>query len=177
MPYSVPEGFFEESIGSLPALTADEDPVLFGNGPKTLPFDVPTGYFQQLPAQILDRLPKQEAPVVQMNAVTRKGSKWMKMAVAAAVAGVLAISGLRYFNSADPAITAPEGQSIARELKAFSDSELESFVRNTDAGSNLATRKKPARKGEAALLKDVSDKELEAFLDQFPSDDDDSGIN
>ncbi|HEU4471942.1 MAG TPA: hypothetical protein VFR58_12700 [Flavisolibacter sp.] len=170
MPYALPDGYFEQTASILPLLTADENSSLLELAGKGMPYEVPSGYFERLPQLILAKTGKPRGKVVSF------GKGWMRAIAAAVVAGAIAFSGLLYSGNDK---TATPDNRVAKELKMFSDVELDSFIRNADAQSNpTATRNRPARSGESKrLLKDVSDKELEAFLDQFPTDYEESGIN
>src|SRR5687768_5078404 len=51
MPFSVPDDYFEQSAGTLPALVND-DPELAGLS-KSTPYQTPAHYFTELPARLL----------------------------------------------------------------------------------------------------------------------------
>ena len=164
MPYAVPDQYFRSSMESLPAFTEEEgSPVLSAIG-KELPYTVPMGYFENLPDAILDKAGLKGAKVVRMNTT----KKWMRMAVAAMVVGIIAISGILYMNNRqDIAVDNP--QWVAKQLKNVSDSELDRFLKSTPAG----TASKSTAVGEEVeeFLDEVSDTELETFLAQVPSED------
>src|SRR4030095_12563778 len=104
MPYAVPAGFFqnlsevvlkkisehedyqtsEEEIGSL-------SPLLSSLKNKN-PYSVPAGYFEALETKV----EKKETKVI---SITRR--KWYRLAVAAAVIGIVAISGIFLFKNRD----------------------------------------------------------------------------
>lgn len=170
MPYSVPEDFFELNIEGLKAFTSEsEESLVLSFIEKEMPYEVPAGYFANVPEQVLQKVSNQGARVIPMMR-----RKWMRMAVAAAVTGVMAISGIVYFsnrgnNKADsnePALTA---------VKKASTEELNEFIKTTavditdDKIQVTAQNKTP--KTEAKIFADVTDKELDAFLDQMPTDD------
>jgi hypothetical protein len=172
MPYSLPDNYFQD----LSAITdeKEESAVLSYIG-KTMPYDVPPGYFDTLPGALLERLHPSRAKVIPMY---RK--KWMKMAVAASIAGIIAISGFFYFNKKD-SISVNNPQWVAKNIKNVSSTAIEEFIKTTDVtltSTNTTTAQtKPKTADVKKLLQDVPDKELETFLDQVPTDDDDLVIN
>ena len=94
MPYELPEQFFQTLDEDLQfIMTEEEESATLSLINKEMPFEVPAGYFNDLPQQVLEKLPSKGAKVIHM-----KSRKWMRVAVAAMFAGVIAISGLLYFN-------------------------------------------------------------------------------
>jgi len=161
MPYSVPGGYFDENIESLPAFTREsEDSLVLSFVEKEMPYDVPSGYFAGLPDAVLQKV-NSNARVVPM--IRRR---WMHIAAAAVVAGIITLSGLAYFKSGttvkDP---------VAVEIKKASTEELNAFVEAAGAKQDENSTAQNSNDVKQ-LLKDVSDKELEAFLNQVPTEDD-----
>jgi hypothetical protein len=162
LPFQVPAGYFEDNIQVLPVLTAADPVPSFS---RIMPYEIPAGYFESLPDRILARFAEPKAKVIP---IMRR--KWMKLAVAACVAAVITISGLVYMNR--PASSGASGADpLASELKSVPTSELDAFLNSVEGSS--ATAQGTVRTGEVKeLLQDVSDKELDAFLEQLPADDD-----
>ena len=164
MPYSLPENFFESSLAELPVLITDkeESPVLSYIG-KSMPYFLPEGYFESLPAQIVTRLTGSGTKVIPM--VKRK---WMRIAVAAVVFGMISISGLFYFISKKDHTQDPIAQ-----IKSVSTRDIDNFLKNTDvSATNSITAQSTSRTNEIKnMLQDVPDNELDSFLNQVPSDD------
>jgi len=175
MPFEVPADYFQSSMDDLASISADnEDSIILSLIAKEMPYEVPYDYFEELPASVLKRVAPQKAKVVSMK---RHG--WMKIAAAAMVAGIITVSGIFYFNSGRE-IPVDNPQWVASKLKTVSDKELEEFVKTTDVSpANVATATKTASKNiqHKRLLQDISDKDLDAFLDQVPSDDEALAIN
>jgi hypothetical protein len=101
--------------------------------------------------------------------------KWMRLAVAAMVTGVIGISGITYFNNRGNT-TSSGSDPVAVELKKVSMEELNEFISNTafdiTDDKSPVTAKNNSRKPETKkIFADVSDKELDAFLSQVPTDD------
>ncbi len=164
MPYAVPDQYLTSNEASLPAFTADEDSVVLSAIGKEMPYTVPQGYFENLPDALLRKAGLKEAKVVRMN----PARNWMKLAVAAMVAGIITISGIVYMiNRQDVAVDSP--QWVSMQLKIVSDSELDRFLKSTPVG----TASKTTAVGEEVeeFLDEVSDAELETFLAQVPSED------
>ena len=165
-PYSVPEGYFS-NIGNdiTSAVSVDEMPPVLKYIGKDLPYDVPEGYFDNLPGDILRKLEKKPAKVISF---TR--NRVFKMAAAAMVAGILMISGFMYFNrdQVDP-VNNPESW-VAKKLQGVSNQELQDFIETADISTDDKTASNPNEVKE--MLGDVSVKEIDAFLAQIPTDDD-----
>ena len=177
MPYQVPEDYFEVNVEVLPAITADnEDSLILSFLEKEMPYEVPKGYFLNLPEQVTEKVEASRPKVVKMGA-----RKWMKLAVAGMIVGIITFSGIAYFNNgktglADSGTVATKG--IEKDLKAISTEELKSFIKTSTATTvNTETAQNTRKTTEVkALLEDVSDKELNAFLDQLPTDDSEEDI-
>ncbi len=165
MPYDVPENYFGTTADQLEAITSDEESLVLSFISKEMPYQVPAGYFAGFPEQMLDKLPRQQARVIPMMK-----RKWMRMAVAASVTAIMAISGFLYFNNRNE--IAPAGnETVSTELKDVSTEELDAFIKNATGGKQPAASDDiTASEDASALLNDVSDKELEAFLSGVPVD-------
>jgi hypothetical protein len=175
MPFEVPQDYFQNSMDDLAIIgSEDEESAVLSLIEKEMPYKVPYGYFESLPESILNRVVPRKGKVVSM---AKRG--WMRVAAAAMVAGIITISGIFYFNrSKDIPVDNP--QWVASKLKTVSDKELEEFVKTTDVNSTgVVTAKKSASKTtqNKRLLQDISDKDLDAFLDQVPSDDEALALN
>lgn len=169
MPYSVPDQYFQSTLEVLPVLISEEkESLVLSFIEKEMPYEVPGGYFEKLPAEVLAKLPRQKAKVFP---IVRR--KWMHVAAAAIVAGIITLSGIVYYTD-KPANDA--SAPIAQQLKNVSTSELDAFIKSTsatlspDATTQTTAEVKP-------LLQDVSTNELEAFLDQVPAEDEEPLIN
>jgi len=160
-PYTVPEGYFEETLSGLPAITGTASPALLSLIEKEGPYTVPLGYFANFHESVLQ---KRGARVVQMK---KRG--WMRMAVAAAITGIMALGGYMYTQRSDA------GKPVAVQLKNVSTQELDAFIRAAGAGvsSTETAQSSPAVQPEVEkMLDDVSDRELDAFLSQVPYEED-----
>lgn len=185
MPYSLPAGYFEENLSALPAFAGEtESPVLEAIGKKQ-PYTVPQDYFDNLPQQVLAKVAQPKANVVPLFSRT-----WMRAAVAAAMIGIVFLSGYQYFNSGgddqtasqQPADTSQNWMArnmhpVVRDIQKASTRDLEEFMNTVPVAPKQETAAKPAEKTEVKnLLKDVSVKEIDAFLEQLPTADDELAL-
>jgi hypothetical protein len=163
MPYAVPENYFESNIEGLSTFTSEsEESLVLSFIEKEMPFEVPKGYFANVPDQVFEKISNQSERVMPMK------RKWMRMAAAALVAGVMAISGIFYFtNRGGNGTTDP-----VTAVKKASTEELNNFINTTavtDDKSQVTVNNNPKTE---KIFADISDKELNDFLDQMPTDDD-----
>ncbi len=178
MLYSVPLGFFQdfgdsvmarlnENVNHLPKESFGQSgkeeieslsPLLSSLKNKN-PYSIPEGYFETLGTTV----EKKEAKVI---SITKR--KWSRMAVAAAVIGIIAITGLLLFNNGTINIDKhPQAWVKKNVINKVSDEKINEFV--TLVAPNET--QKTAEENEAAtqeevkeLMKDVSQKELDEFL-------------
>ena len=129
-----------------------------------MPYEVPQGYFEGLSDKVLNRVIKKPARIISMQ------RRFVRMAVAAVVAGIMVVSGFMYFNQGkvDPS-TNPE-QWLTKNLKGVSGEELDSFIETADISSDEPVLSNTTEVRQ--MLSDVSVNEMDAFLAQIPTDDD-----
>jgi len=163
MPYAVPEDYFQSNIEGLKAFTSEsEESLVLSFVNKEMPYGVPAGYFANVPEQVLEKIATQRVKVVP---VMRR--KWLQLAVAAAITGIMAISGIFYFSDRGSNGTSDPVTAV----KKASTEELNDFINTTaitDDKSQITVNNSPKEK---KLFADISDKELNEFLDQMPVDD------
>ena len=173
LPYSVPDNYFQSNIENLGAFTSEsEESLMLSFIDKEMPYEVPAGYFANVAEQVLEKVSGRNAKVVPIAK-----RKWMQLAVAAAVTGIMAISGIMYFGghtgntlaSGDPATVVKK--ATTKELNDFINSTTVTIT--NDQKQVTAKNKTEAKK----IFNDVSDKELDAFLSQMPTDAEDIDIN
>ena len=164
MPYEVPEDYFQSNIEGLTAFTSDsEESLVLSFIEKDMPYEVPTGYFANVPEQVLEKISARGAKVVPIGR-----RKWIRLAVAAAFTGIMAVSGIFYFNNRGNNGTT--GDPVTAVEKATTE-ELNDFINTTavtDDKSQVTVNNNPKTE---KIFADVSDKELNDFLDQMPADD------
>jgi len=163
MPYTVPQNYFEAD--DLSFITEEEKlPGYLANLERSMPMEVPEAYFETLPQIILARVSETKARVVSIS------KRWMRIAAAATIAGVIALSGYVYFNSKNN-ISVDNPQWVAKKLKNVDTKELDAFIQMTDV--TVANTKAPAVNAAElkTLLQDVSNEELEIFLEELSTED------
>jgi hypothetical protein len=172
LPYSIPDDYFQSNIEGLKAFTSEsEESLVLSFIDKEMPYEVPAGYFANVPEQVLEKVSNRGAKVVPMMK-----RKWVRLAVAAMATGIIAISGITYFNN--KGTNEPAVDPVAKVLKKTSTQELNDFIKSTvvDVTTPVTAQSSPS-KTEKKLFDDVSDKELDAFLNQVPTDADEIDIN
>ena len=178
-PYSVPSGYFDGLEEKLMEglrqhadyLTSEEEltslsPLLSGLKRENL-YAVPDGYFENLTTELSTAVSrKSEAKVIPLTS-----RRWFRYASAAVVSGFIVFTGLTYFNrpNNNPVEANKAWAKVEKNVSTLSDKELKDFVQYTDAGlsgNEIVTGKTAPAEDVKELLKDVSDKELQQFLDQ-----------
>jgi hypothetical protein len=161
MPFSVPEGYFETFPGLIQSGLQLEEvyPGLADLNQKPT-YQVPEGYFEGLTAQVVARVKASAQP----GKLVSFGRRWMRMAAAAAITGLLVTGAfLSYQNNqvstpADP----------INELSSVSDQEILNYMQNQEVpalesgGTNMAVSNFTDNDVKD-LMSDVSDAELEQY--------------
>ena len=166
---SVPPDYFASLGANLPAFISEEElSPLLATASRTMPNAVPVGYFEGLSMEILSKVERPAAKVVSMNR-----SSWMRMAVAAVVAGIMAVGGIVYFNSNSGSGGNVQSTAwVEKGLKGVSDASLTEFINATDPAQAGGVAQTTTHATEVRqMLTDVSDGEMDAFLAQVPTDD------
>jgi hypothetical protein len=169
-PYSVPARFFQNlSDDVLKKISEHENhqtskeeidglsPLLSSLKNKN-PYSIPAGYFEKLETGV----EKKETKVI---SITRR--RWYRLAVAAVIIGIVAISGLAIFKSkqVDPNKN-PQAWIEKNVDKKVSKNKLDEFVKLAEGEStNVTSEKDDVKLAEIKeLMKDVPEKEIEEFL-------------
>jgi hypothetical protein len=169
MPYAVPAGFFQELSDDLLKKISDHEVYqtskeeieslspLLGSLKNKNPYSIPAGYFEALESKV----EKKETKVISIT--TRR---WYRLAVAAVVIGIVAIGGLLFIKpQADP-VDNPQAW-FEKNLKKVNKDKIDEFVSlaNDDSNEKVDNESEAAKKAEIKeLMKDVPEKEIEAFL-------------
>lgn len=172
--FDVPQSYFEalpeKMLANIKKMSANEStqeelgnisPLLSGLK-KEMPYYVPQGYFE-------NKLITPGKPEVQVVSISKR--KWFRYAAAAVVVGVLLIAGVLYKSQQSTGTAhslAKFEKKLLKEIKKTSDKELDEFlVQFSDAGltgeEKVSTE---ADKEVKELLKDVSETELQKFLEE-----------
>jgi gas vesicle protein len=184
MPYSVPAGFFEslnedilekikkygdrlqkESIGQTSREEIEALSPLLSSLKNKNPYAIPGGYFEGLETKVIRKDSFGEKKESKVISITKR--KWYRLAVAAVVIGVIAISGLAIFRSkqVDPNKN-PQAWIEKNVDKKVSKDKIDEFVKLAeDESINVSSEKDDVKHAEIKeLMKDVPEKEIEAFL-------------
>lgn len=173
MPNSVPPGYFEGLAERVMELVRESNdyqtskeeletlsPFLSGLK-KTMPYSVPQGYFESLGE-------KRNLSTAKVISITKH--RWFRYAAAAVVTGVIVLAGFMYFNSRNSVDPVEQPYAwVKKSIKKVDKSDIDAFVKLADEElTNLAAvATSPVKPEEIKeLMKDVSDKEIQDFLDE-----------
>ena len=164
MPFAVPQGYFDASTDDLASWVKDERAVLFGVD-KEVPYEVPAGYFENLPGTILKKVAPNETKVISISSSRR----WMRYAVAALIAGVIAISSVLYFGKEKSGDNIADSYSwVEKHLENVPDKELDEFLNTVNISTPTIAKSGSSDKIEVRkLLKDIPNAELDKFLEEM----------
>ncbi len=186
MPHSVPDGYFdtlgktlEQTISPVNEQTAKEELESFSPFLSELKnketYTVPVGYFENLQPAINIEHAGFKAKVVSITS-----RKWFRYAAAAVVIGFVATMAFLIRDKKD---IDPDNKSYAwveKNLKKVSTDDINEFVELANA-ETTDIAKVEAKDEIDNLLKDVSDKEIQEFLNDTqlaePGTDDDLILN
>ena len=171
MPYSVPAGFFQNLSDAIlqkiskhaDYQTSEEEietlsPLLSSLKNKN-PYSVPAGYFGSLETGI----DKKETKVISIT--TRR---WYRLAVAAAIIGVVTIGVLLFIKSDQVDPNKNPDKWISKNVnKKVSEEKIDEFVKLAeDEALNTTDETDESKQAEIKeLMKDVPEKEIQDFLD------------
>ncbi len=179
--YTVPDDYFNTLANNVLA-------GIQSTAENTLPIKstsatVPAGYFDSLANNILTKIKETETPVVVLQ--PRKKT-WIKYAVAAAIIGLIALTGIRYFTPVpqpDTAVVTTVNAGVSKSLQSVPENELEVIVTTLakEAVSEKTTTTNTVTNSKndvlvANLLNEVSTTELASFLNEFDEDVDDENF-
>lgn len=182
--YIVPQDYFEGFAGSVLNKIKNENfssensqdelvtisPLLAGLKRDNL-YSVPEGYFESLSEGVITTaIPEQ--PEAKVISITHH--KWFRYAVAAVIFGIIALSGILLFsnNTPKPVDAEKAWAKVEKKVENISDSAIEKFVQ-TDSTTVIKNTDIASIKVD---VKDISDKDIQNFLDQTSDPDDDASI-
>ncbi len=173
MPFTVPKGYFFQTTEGLLELVKEDVLPDFLQTDKKMPYAIPQGYFENLHEIILRKVNPKQAKVISINT----SRKWMRYAVAAMMAGVIAVSSILYFGNKSIDPSAQSHEWVTKKLKNVPDKELDEFINTTDVSSTAMAKTEASNKTELRkILKDIPDTELDKFLDEVPFDNEESSL-
>ncbi len=149
---------------------------------KTMPFTVPSNYFEDLSSRQEESSGKVVPFREQAKVVAFRKKKWLRLAAAAAITGIIALGGLLYFNNRNKDLNqsfAKFEKKLDKEIKKTSDQELSDFIQQfTIAGLNGEEKAFNDPKAEPKeYLKDVPESELKQFLQETADPDLDDDLS
>ncbi|MGQ0740526.1 MAG: hypothetical protein ACT4OJ_15865 [Bacteroidota bacterium] len=177
IPYSLPIDYFEgldekmmqgvrnsSDYQTVSEETESISPLLAGLN-KEMPYNVPQGYFENLAADITVKENKQEAKIISISS-----RRWFRYAAAAVVTGVIVMAGFMIFKPNVDPVEQPYVW-VKKSVKKVDLKEIDAFVKLVD--ENLSNQKEVAVNPVSSeeikeLMKDVSDKEIQDFLNETP---------
>jgi hypothetical protein len=174
MPHSVPAGYFDTLGKKLEQtiLTGNESaqeeletlsPLLSGLRNKKT-YTVPAGYFENLQPAVDKENADSKAKVVSITS-----RKWFRYAAAAVVVGFVATIGFILLNKNESIDPASKSYAwVEKNLKKVSTNDINEFVELANEGTTDIV-KTEAKDEISNLLKDVSDKEIQEFLNETQS--------
>ena len=183
MPYAVPAGFFQDlSEDVLKKIKAHDDhqtseeeietlsPLLSSLKTKN-PYSLPAGYFERLETGIVPNDSPKESFVTlgemkEAKVISITSRKWFRLAAAAIVIGIVAVSGLFLIKNRPTDGIAKTEKIIKEVVKKVDAEKIDEFVSLTnDDNEKTDMESDAAKKAEIKeLMKDVPEKEIEAFL-------------
>lgn len=170
MPYAVPTGYFQNlsedvlnNISEHEDYRASEEEIenlspLLSSLKNKKTYSAPAGYFETLETKIV----KQETKVI---SITRR--RWYRLVIAAVVIGIVVIGGLLFIKSGQVNPVDNPHAWIEKNVKKVDKAKIDEFVSlaNDDSSEKVDNESDAAKKDEIKeLMKDVSEKEIEAFL-------------
>lgn len=185
--YFVPEGYFENLAGNIlskiknsPANSVQQElkelSPLLSSIPKTNVYTVPENYFETLQIAAIKENVQPAAKVILIGSKTRK---WLNYAAAACIAAVLFGGGYLYFAKEKPLVPGVSIYNpplatvdVQKEISGLSDDEINNYLKdhnNTAVYTNVADDNNSENMDILqSLLQNVSDEEIQQYLNQNP---------
>jgi hypothetical protein len=180
--FEVPAGYFDHLAGNILNRIKTEDvsgareeigvlSPLLANISREMPFQVPHSYFDQLPERITHQ--QQEAKVVQMGTRSRVIPRWLKMAAAACITGILAFgvyqfatrnnggTGSEIASNNNPTLEQVKDFNLDSELEKLSGTDINNYLCETGAIACNDSKEEELSK----QLSEISDEELDKYLE------------
>ena len=189
MPYLVPQDYFESFSG---AVVESAQAIEFVNNElenlspmmadlrNKNPYSTPLGYFEQLPNSILSRVGTEIRPAGRVISISSRKT-WLKFAAAAIFIGF--ISTVSFF-ALNIKTAVPNTDPIA-SLSKVSDDEMVNYLQNQElaipdstlANSPLATIDLSSGNDAVDLLSNITDDELQQYVNEDISFKEDDHVN
>lgn len=146
---------------------------------KINPYHTPVGYFDK----IAENFNQEKNTFSDIRVISITNRKWFRMAVAAVTISFFAMTGIFYLtqnNKVDP--TKNPDRWMSKNIRPLSTQDIDAFIYANDPGfsfTDMAVSKPEKTAFVKSLLEDVSDSELQHFLDDatFDMDEEDVLLN
>ncbi len=165
--YAVPDNYLAELPERILARvdTVAEEEVL-PLSPASNPYKIPAGYFDSIGAQIVNKTKRPDGSVKPLG-------RWKRLAIAASfmlVGGVGLLFYISIFSgSKDSLVMAPA-------LEKMESSELAGFLQD-ESETSLGTIHRKKASDDSQLFQGISNQELESFLNENSSDENETFFN
>jgi hypothetical protein len=175
--FTVPDGYFaglpeEITIGANAIEFVNEElenlsPVMLSVKSSNV-YTLPQGYFDSLPSNML-QIAKAQTPAKVVSISFAK--KIRRYAAAAAIAGIITISGWWYVQHS-AATTKSNGAAakVEQEIKTFNDEEIEQYINNTQTNYNsvaiITNAEEMSTDNIKDMIADIPDDELQQYLEE-----------
>lgn len=191
--YAVPEGYFDnladnilKKIKSLSVNPVQQEleelSPLLGKIAKTNVYSVPENYFNKL--EPINKMQGDSLPAAKVISIGNRARKWVNYAAAACIATVLFGGGYLYFSGNKPPAT--QGSSsippiakmdVQKEISSLSDDDINNYLKdnNNTAVYTNTNDADPQNLDVETLLQNVSDEEIQQYLNQHPEPDETGG--
>jgi hypothetical protein len=168
-PYTIPAGYFEaledrlESVVHVTAEFKNADDELEGLSPllrglkKENPFSVPQGYFENLSAPVVE----------EVKVVSITSRRWFRMAAAAVVIGIVALTGVLLIGKGGVDPNKNSHKWVQKNLKKVSTEKIDEFVKlvENEKGIDGSVASINTNRSEIKeLIKDIPESDLQDFL-------------
>lgn len=131
-------------------------------------YEVPEGYFESFPAQMLEKVKAEPA-----TRVIPFGKRFFRYAAAAVVAGIITLGAWLWIKKpADPFTASQADKNVLQKVQQISDSEIAAYVENsalTASNEKIAalTDIDVNNEGPSLMLIHISDEELQQYLEEY----------
>ncbi len=131
-------------------------------------YDIPKNYFEHFNPAISNKNTKPGAKIISL----KNNRRWLNYAAAACVAAVLLFSGYLYTSNKNNAKPAYAKVNVQKEISTLSDDEIADYLKNntsTAIFTNVGNDDNQLPNLDVQnLLQNMSDEELQQYLDQHP---------
>jgi hypothetical protein len=158
MPYSVPEGYFEE----LEAIVDEKElsPLMAGLQGQS-PYQAPEGYFDSFPERMTAHVGTAKAAPARVISMNRSRKAWWQYSAAAVVAGfIFSIGWLRLHTPANKSVIS--SIDVTQSLAKVTDQELGNYMDNQDI--HTAQLQQDEDLGNSTASLEISDNDVRSFL-------------